>query len=118
MILGRMDFNLPALLSSSATLGVALVTLLVNLFVWPLLVIFDLPMRRLLSTAFRLAIGHLFRSLGLLVLALLPLAAAAVLPIVFPIASISGTVLVISWGSWKIIRQYVPEEELATLEST
>ncbi len=116
-ILVWMEFSILSLLSSSVTLGLALITMLVNLYVWPLLVIFDLPLRRLLSTALRLAIGHLFRSFGLLVLALLPLMVGAFLPIVLLIASISASALVISWGSWKIIRRYIPEEDLATLES-
>ncbi len=119
-ILRLMDLELlPFLLFQGVTLIVGLLLLVTNLYIWPLLVIFDLPLRRLLDTAFRLGLGHLPWSLVLLAGTVLLLALGlVVLPAMISLTvSFSGCALFINWGAWRIIRKYVPAEELAKLES-
>jgi len=90
--------------------------LLVNLYLWPLLVLFDLDLRRLFSVSLRLAFAHPLWSLFTLALALLPLACLMVAPpLLSVIAVFSTTVLLVNWGVWRIIQKYVTPEELVEL---
>lgn len=90
--------------------------LMTNLYLWPLLVLFDLPLRRLAAVSFRLALGHALWSLFVLGLALLPLVLVLVAPpVISAVAVFSTTVLIINWGAWRIIEKYATPEELAGL---
>lgn len=94
----------------------ALLVLLANIYVWPLLVLFDLPLRRLLSLSIRLAFVYPWRSLLTLALALLPLSLVLIAPLWLGVLGlVSGAVLIINWGTWRIIRQVATPEELAEL---
>ena len=90
--------------------------LMVNLYLWPLLVQFDLPLRRLVDVSLRLAFAHPVWSLITLGLALLPLALVVfVPPLVSVVVVFSTTVLIANWGTWRIIKKYATPEELAGL---
>jgi len=96
---------------------VTLTGLMANLYTWPLMVTFDLSLRNLLLNSLRLVFAHplwsrvmLFLVAALFVLSLLLPAAVLVL------ASFSAAALLINWGAWRVIRPYVPENELAQLE--
>jgi uncharacterized membrane protein YesL len=92
--------------------------LLANLYAWPLLVSFDLGLRRLTSVSLRLAITHIRWSLFTLGLTLLPLSFALVIPLIFSTLIIFSTAgLIVSWGSWRVIKQYATPEELAALDA-
>jgi uncharacterized membrane protein YesL len=93
---------------------VAMLTLLANLYLWPLLVLFDIRLRPLVAVSIKLAFTHPVWSLFTLGLALLPLSLAAFLPLMLSVVVIvSLTVLTINWGTWRIIKLYVTSEDLA-----
>ena len=98
---------------------VGLATLMVNLYLWPLLVLFDLRLRRLVSVSVRLAFGHPLWSLLSLGVTLLPFALAMALPILFSVLIvISVVVLLANWFAWQVIKQYATSEELAELNQS
>lgn len=98
---------------------VGLAALMVNLYLWPLLVLFDLRLRRLVSVSVRLAFGHPLWSLLSLGVTLLPFALAMALPVVFSVLIvISVVVLLANWFAWQVIKQYATSEELAELNQS
>ncbi|MEP7287494.1 MAG: DUF624 domain-containing protein [Chloroflexota bacterium] len=118
-ILARMDMGqFLTRISQVMTLFLAIVALMINLYVWPLLVTFEMPLRQIFNTAARLAFGHAIWSLGLLIAALLPLLLTLLLPAMFAvILTFATSALIVSLGSWRVIRRYVVPEELAKLEA-
>lgn len=108
-----------ALLSQSITIFVGFVLVAVNLYVWPLLVTFDLPLRDLLSTALNLVFVHPLASIGMLLVVLAIMLGSTLLPAMFLLlASISVCALFISWGVWRVVRGHIAEDERARLESS
>jgi uncharacterized membrane protein YesL len=96
-------------------LGIA--ALLANLYAWPLLVLFDLRLRRLVTVSLKLAFTHMRWSLFTLGLALLPLSLALIVPLVFSVIVFSSTVvLIVNWGAWRVIEKYATPEEFAALD--
>ena len=95
-------------------LGIAAV--LANLYAWPLLVLFDLRLRRLAVVSLKLALTHIRWSLFTLGLALLPLSLALVTPVVGILVFLSTVVLIVNWGAWRVIEKYATPEELAALD--
>jgi uncharacterized membrane protein YesL len=92
--------------------------LLANLYVWPLLVLFDLRLRRLAAVSLKLALTHIRWSLLTLGLALLPLSLALIAPLIFGVAVFFSTaVLIVNWGAWRVIEQHATPEELAALDT-
>ena len=90
-----------------------------NIYLWTLLVLFDLPLRRLFNVSFRLALGHPFSSLLTLILTLIPLLILVIIPNVIVLLVIfSASALAINWGGWRIIKKYASPEELADLEQS
>lgn len=95
----------------------AISALMINLYLWPLLVLFDFPLRRLFRVSAALAFAHPVWSLFTLGLALLPLALALFVPLLFSALLVFSTiVLIINWGAWRIIEKYVSPEDLAGLD--
>lgn len=98
---------------------IAFVVLAANIYLWTLLVLFDLPLRRLFNVAFRLALGHPFSSFLTLVLAVLPLVILVLVPNVFLVLVVfSASALAINWGGWRIIKKYATPEEITQLEES
>jgi uncharacterized membrane protein YesL len=95
-------------------LGIAAV--LANLYAWPLLVLFDLRLRRLAVVSLKLAFTHIRWSLLTIGLALLPLSLALVAPVIGILAFLSTVGLIVNWGAWRVIEQYATPEELAALD--
>jgi uncharacterized membrane protein YesL len=94
----------------------AVATLMVNLYLWPLLVLFDLGLRRLVKVSLGLAFTHPLWTLLTLGLALLPLVLAMFAPPLLSVMVVfSTTVLIINWGTWRVIKKYATPEELAGL---
>jgi uncharacterized membrane protein YesL len=92
--------------------------LLTNLYVWPLLVLFDLGLRRLTSVSLKLALTHIRWSLFTLGLTLLPLSLALVVPLLFSALIVfSSAGLIVSWGAWRVIKQHATPEELVALDA-
>lgn len=104
---------------SAVTLFVGLVVLLTNLYLWPLLVMFDLRLPRLFNISVRLAFGHSLWSLFVLGIAALPVAISLILPQLFLMFfTFAATASLVLWGTWRIIEQYTTPEELAELDKS
>lgn len=116
-ILNMMDLDPPLLWGFRGLYTFFIVAaLMINLYMWPLLVLFDLNLRRLVNVSLRMAFAHPLWSLFTLALALLPLLVALVTPpLLSVIAVFSMTVLLMNWGAWQIIKKYASPEELAEL---
>jgi uncharacterized membrane protein YesL len=117
-VLNLMDQqNILVWMARSAQIFVILSVLMTNVYVWPLLELFDLPLRRLVMVSMRLALAHPFWTLLVVALAALPLFAGLVLPGVVVVLTVgSATALVINWGAWRIIKLHATPEELAELD--
>lgn len=117
VILPQMGRNDPiAFLSGSVTLFGCLALLLLNLYAWPLLALTDVPLKRTLTVALALAFAHPLWSLGVLAAALAPVLASLLLPqAIFLIATASASALIACTGTWRVIRQHVPEGEFYQL---
>ena len=96
---------------------VAVVTLMMNMYLWPLLVLFDLPVLRLLNLSWRFAFGYapwsFFVVFIVVLLLLLGFVVSALLVILF---GASATALIVNWGAWRILRKHATPEELAELD--
>jgi uncharacterized membrane protein YesL len=112
----RMNMSPPiTLLSQSITLFVAVTLIMVNLYLWPLMVTFgDFSLRRLVDTSLRLVFIHPLWSLVMLILALLPFVLSFLLPVaVLVLASFSTFALIVSWAALRVIRRYFPEPKVS-----
>lgn len=114
LILRQMGTNhIMGILALSATILVAVLLILSNVYLWPLLVTLDPPLRNLLKNGIRLGILHPFWGLLVAATAVIPLALSFVLPGFFRLTvPFAAAALIIQWGSWRIIRQYVSEDEI------
>jgi uncharacterized membrane protein YesL len=114
-----MDLSNPIVfVSRSVTVFVGLATLLVNLYVWSLLVLYeDMGLKQLAETSIKLVFAYPLRSIGVLIVALIPVAISLVFPqVVFLVFTISCFVLIVNMGTWRMIRRHIPEDELQYLE--
>ncbi len=100
----------PALCSRSITLFVAAVAVMVNVYLWPLLVLVDWPVRVLIRIALRLVFMHLGWSLVTGLLAVAPLLLTPVLPGFFAVmVPFSSCALLASWGAQHVFQQHTHE---------
>ena len=84
---------------------------------WPLLVLFDLDLRRLVTVSLRLGFAHAAWSFLTLIMALLPLILVVIAPpLISAVVVFSTSVLIINWGTWRVIKQYATLDELAGLD--
>ncbi len=98
-------------------LAMTVVALLTNLYLWPLLVLFDLGFRRLLNVSVRLAFAFPLWSALTLFLAALPLSLLLFAPLWLGVMGlVSLGVLIINWGTWRVIQRVATPEELAELD--
>ena len=118
-VLDLMDQQNPLVwLARSAQILVLMTVLMTNVYLWPMLVLFDLPLRRLIRVSFQLALGHSFWTLLVVGLAALPLLSAVILPgVIVLLLGGSATTLIMSWGAWRMIRRHATSEELAELDN-
>jgi uncharacterized membrane protein YesL len=99
--------TLQGLFSRNVAIFVAALTLLTNLYLWPLLVTVDLPLRKLISIAMKLVFLHPVWSLVAGGLMLIPLLLTLVLPrFVAVLLAFSSCALLASWGAWHVIEQH------------
>lgn len=99
-----------AALSLSLTVLVALLTLAVNVYAWPLLILQDLPLRNVLQNALKVALAHLGWTVLVMATAVVPLVLSLFLPqAVFLTVSFSSSALITTWGAWRVIRRYLNE---------
>ena len=96
----------------SVTLFAALALALTNLYLWPLLVMTDLDFRMLWRVAFGMLLRHLNWSFVVLLLATGPLLLILVLPAFFTLTVLfSASATLTLWGTWRVIRQYVQNQQ-------
>jgi uncharacterized membrane protein YesL len=100
-----------AFVARSVTLFAALALVVMNVYAWPLLVLFEsMSLKTVLASSARLALTHPLMSLGLAVTAVVIVGVSLLLPRgVFALATASGVALVVSFGAWRVIRGHVVE---------
>ncbi|MEZ4591583.1 MAG: DUF624 domain-containing protein [Chloroflexota bacterium] len=104
---------LPALILT-ALFGLFLI--LLNVYLWPLLVTVDQPLRSWFKNGVRLAVAHPFWGILVAIASLIPLAIGALLPrLIFLTLSFAGSALFLYMGTWRILKRYLDEEDLAAL---
>ena len=107
------DMELPVFIMVSirwVVILVGLVALAVNLYLWPLMVMYELPLFDLAEISLKLVFNHFGWSLGLLGIAVIAIVFGVTLPgaaVVFVL--FSGWVWIICWGAWRVIQQYDDE---------
>jgi uncharacterized membrane protein YesL len=95
------------------TVLVALVLVLANIYLWPLLVTLDSSLLDLLKNALKLALAHPIWGVFVAGTAVIPLLVSLLLPQAFFIAiTFAATALIIYAGAWRVIRRYLDEKEI------
>ena len=95
------------------TVLVALVLVLANIYLWPLLVTLDSSLPDLLKNALKLALAHPIWGVFVAGTAVIPLLVSLLLPQAFFIAiTFAATALIIYAGAWRVIRRYLDEKEI------
>jgi uncharacterized membrane protein YesL len=95
-------------------IGIMAITL--NIYMWPLLVLFDLSLRRLFTVSLKMAFAHPLWSLLILILSALPIVAGLFVPLLFVIGVFAAVAFIMNWGAWRIIKKYATPEEIADLD--
>jgi uncharacterized membrane protein YesL len=113
-IFGRMGtLDVMAFMARSVTLFVALALLLTNLYVWPLMVLSDMPLRELIEISYKLVFAHPLWSVGILAATAVPVVISLLLPrAALLLVTVSACIFIIHKGTWPIIRQHIPEETI------
>lgn len=100
--------NPVAFLSRSLTLFFAVMLLLVNIYIWPLLVTTERSLRDLVITAVKLVFAYPLRSTLIVIVGLLPIFISLLLPQgIFALLTVSVTIYILTRGTWPIIRQHI-----------
>ncbi len=98
------------LFSRNVAFFVAALAIAANLYIWPLLVILDLPIHKLIKVALRLVLLEPLWSIFATSLMLAPLLLALFLPRIAAILlAFSCSVLLASWGAWHVLEKYSRE---------
>ncbi len=104
---------LPAFILTSL-LGIFLI--LANVYIWPLLVTLDPPLRGLFKNGLRLTVVHPFWGVLIAVVALIPIGIGLVLPrLFFLTVAFAAATLITYAGAWRIILRYLDEDDRKTL---
>lgn len=92
----------------TTTLLFATLALMTNVYIWPLLILQDLPLAHLLPNAFKLALVHPGWTLVVVVTAVAPLLISLFLPqAVYIILTFSASAFITSRGAWRILQHYL-----------
>jgi uncharacterized membrane protein YesL len=107
-----------AYLSRSVTLFIGLALLLVNIYVWSLMVVIEMPLKQLLTASCKLVFAHPLWSLAVLFASAIPIVISLLLPqFVFLLFTFACVAAIITKGTWRIIRRHLPDDELLQLET-
>lgn len=108
--------SLPAFIITSLF---GLFLILVNIYLWPLLVTVDQPLQSWFKNSVRLAVAHAFWGILVAAASLIPLAIGMLLPrFILLTISFAGSALFAYMGAWRIIKRYLDEEDRAALGLT
>ena len=115
------QMNLPAPLYYpfiAITLFISLLIVTSNLYIWTLLITYDLRVKTLIDISIKLNFRHFGWSLCLLGMTLATLMLGFVLPAAISVLVLfSSCTYLITWGAWRIIQQYDAELlQMATQE--
>jgi uncharacterized membrane protein YesL len=103
----------PGAMSLSMSAFVGMVTLAANLYIWTLLVVYDLPLRDLIYSALRMVFLHPVWSLLMLAVALgVTLIGISAPAVIWIFGLFSGIAWLMNRAAWQIIQQY--DEQLNT----
>lgn len=95
------------LFSRNVAFLVAALAVATNLYVWPLLVTLDLPLKQLIKVALRLVFLEPLWSIFATILMLSPLLLALFLPrFAAVLLAFACSALLASWGAWHVIEKY------------
>ncbi len=113
-IVGRMQADeLMFVVSGAVTLFVGTIVLSVNVYMWALLALEDLPVRRVIEMSLRFALAYPLPTFGVLGASAALIAVSLLLPRgVFVFVTASAVAYVTAWGSWRVIRRHLTGEEL------
>jgi uncharacterized membrane protein YesL len=112
-ILRQMGTSVPAVISLSATIFVTLAAVAANLYLWPLLVSVDAPLKQIVRAAVRLVLLRPAWSIFASLIALLPLLVSLTLPrFIALLLPFSTCALLASWGAWRVLRSFVDNRTL------
>lgn len=90
--------------------------ILANVYLWPLLVTVDQPLRGWFKNGLRLAVAHAFWGILVAAASLIPLVIGVLLPrFILLTISFAGSALFVYMGAWRIIKRYLSEEDRAAL---
>lgn len=121
VILNMMGFSNPfILLIASMTIFVALMLAMANMYIWSLLVVAEFGLQRILTLSLKLVFAHPLETFAIFLAGLSPLILALLLSLpalLWFIGLISLSTLIINKGTWRVIRRYLPAEELLIYEN-
>lgn len=104
------QMNLPTLVIYpflAITLFMGLLAVMVNLYLWALIVRYDLTIKQLVNVAVRLTFLHFGWTLGLLVMVGGVLMMGLIVPALISVLILfSSCAYLITWGAWRIIQHY------------
>ncbi len=111
-IVGRMQADeLMFVVSGAVTLFVGTIVLSVNVYMWALLALEDLPVRRVIEMSLRFALAYPLPTFGVLGASAALIAVSLLLPRgVFVFVTASAVAYVTAWGSWRVIRRHLTGE--------
>jgi len=118
-IIPQMDLPMPIQYPfMSITLFIGLLVVMANLYIWILLVTYDLTLKRLADVALRLSMTHFSWTACVLLMAagILGVGLVAVPSGISVFVLFSGCAYVVAWGAWRVIRQY--DDDLLQLSTT
>lgn len=118
-IFPRMDMTADpfAFVARSVTVFVAAAALMLNLYVWSLMVLLeDASLKTLVENAAALVFTHPLWSVSVLIASTLPTLISLLLPQgIFALVTVSLTVLIATMGTWRVIRQHLDADLLQKL---
>ncbi len=109
--------NVLVYFSRGVTLSVALLLMLINVYLWTLIAVWDAPFRRLLKLSVQLVFAQPLWTAGIVVGCGLVVVASIMLPIAVVIVG-SGAVMgyILSRGMWTVVTRYVLPSEAPLID--
>lgn len=114
-VMGTSD--LIAFVSRSVTIGAGVLLLLVNLYAWALIAVWDAPFRQIIKLSVQLVFAEPLWTFGIFVGVAAALIASVFLPAVIFVA-LTGAVAayIVSRGAWTVVTKYVEVDQFPWLD--
>ncbi len=106
-----------AYFSRGVTFSVAILLVLINVYLWTLIAVWDAPFRRLLKLSVQLVFAQPLWTVGIVIGCGLVVVASIILPIAVIIV-LSGAVMgyILSRGTWIVVTKYVLPSEVPLID--